>query len=253
MLYWNYESNEVYWNYECSFRKKLIIASKQNSTVFNFALNTCQPNDLFCKFHDSIVIWNESIIFNNSFFRIHYGTNYTRKNNLVYSLADRFLFQITTSKIEKSYTVFSTTDGLFLVFENSDNFFNKYSILSLSFAKTQKSLLIQKDIDSLILAEHDLDRFYLENAIGIEQNNNIVQHCIEFKNNLNTLAMFEDVFHSLSDLNGNKLYLFSTNNVLLIPNCRKISKINIRNMNDCYKDIPVSMTVKNTTVNVFLT
>ncbi|CAF0977267.1 unnamed protein product [Brachionus calyciflorus] len=100
----------VYWNYECSFRKKLIIASKQISAVFNVNLNTCRPNDLFCKFHDSIVVWNESIIFNKPFFRIHYGTNYTRKNNLVYSLADRFLFQITTSKIENSYTVFSTTD-----------------------------------------------------------------------------------------------------------------------------------------------
>ena len=114
-------SSKTYWNYECSFRKIKIIAESKNDTIYNFALNSCKPNDLYCQFNDRIIIWNENILRKFSHYRIHYGWNYTRKNSLVYSKEDRFLFQLVNSSFSYGLELFLTTDGLYIIFDKAND------------------------------------------------------------------------------------------------------------------------------------
>ena len=48
-------SSNTYWNYECTFRKIKLIAESENDKIFNFAINSCKPKDLFCQFNDKII------------------------------------------------------------------------------------------------------------------------------------------------------------------------------------------------------
>jgi hypothetical protein len=246
-------SNKIFWNYECVFKKRLIYASTTNSTVFNFALNSCKPNDLFCLFYDSIVVWNDSSLMKYPYFRLFYGSNYTRKNSLVYSKSERYLFQLTRSFSEFGLTLYSTTDGTFIVFENSTSLDYKYAIFALPLLGEKRSLIMQKDIDSLILAESDFNRFYLENSITAEQAKSSVRSCVNFLNHLRAISQVENTFHTITDLHGNNLHVFSQNGVLLLPICKVVHNVSLLEHNECFRDLPVKVTLNGSSSTLFLT
>ena len=116
-----------------------------------------------------------------------------------------------------------------------------------------KSLITQKDIIDLMLAENDYDRFYLENSISLEHDKTLLRLCAIFANQLKLIASIDDTFHTIFDFNGNEMYVYSKNNILIIPSCAKIESINIRDSNECYVDLPVSIELRNQSINLFLT
>ena len=81
----------------------------------------------------------------------------------------------------------------------------------------------------------------------------ICRFCALFNNQLNIIASFDDRFHLISDFNGNKLIVYSKNQLLYKPMCQLVEKIKIRNSNSCHSDIPIYIkNAENISVPMFL-
>ncbi|CAF1127347.1 unnamed protein product [Brachionus calyciflorus] len=86
-----------------------------------------------------------------------------------------------------------------------------------------------------------------------EHERNLLRFCSLFTNQQKILASIENSFHSIYDFIGNKLVIYSKNNVLFIPTCYKVQEIEILQTNSCFVDTPVQVSVNNKTINAFLT
>ena len=104
-----------------------------------------------------------------------------------------------------------------------------------------------------MIAESDYLKYSIENELYNEHEHNLYRFCALFNNQLNIIASFDDKFHLISDFNGNKLIVYSKNQLLYIPMCQLVDKIKIRNSNSCHSDIPIYIkNAENISVPMFL-
>ncbi|CAF1049097.1 unnamed protein product [Brachionus calyciflorus] len=104
-----------------------------------------------------------------------------------------------------------------------------------------------------MLAETDYVRYTLEDKMYNEHERNLMKSCALFSNQLRILASFDEMFYITSDFNGNKLIVYSKNNVLYIPSCLEINTFSIKHTNTCYIDLPVNVEINNKYISLFLT
>jgi len=105
-----------------------------------------------------------------------------------------------------------------------------------------------------MLAENDFKQFLIQNSILDSDRSNLLKNCILYNNQLEILSMFNEKFFTITDLNGNKLIVYSKLNQLFIPDCVNVESIEIRSIDECYSEIPVTIQVSNgNKLNVFLT
>ena len=245
--------SKPYTSFECAFHKKLIIGKNVDIPLFSFNKSRCTAKELYCKLYESIIIWDSSKLNLYEYNKLHYGTEYKKVGNTVFSYKDRLLFQLDKNITYLNETFFSTTDGLYIyVEENSsksksilDNFENIFA--------RNKSILFQREINDLMLGETDFNEFVLQNSVNNNNKNSYVLNCNNFRNQLQLLSMFEDKLFSIIDMNENELILYSQFDQLFIPDCVKIDSIELRNEEECYLDIPVKIVVNSQTLKVFLT
>ncbi|CAF1051666.1 unnamed protein product [Brachionus calyciflorus] len=136
---------------------------------------------------------------------------------------------ITTSLIYNNLTIFSTTEGLSLVFEPDRSSPIWETLNKIPLAPSGQDLMTNKDISDMMLAENDYMKYILEDKLYNEHERNLLKSCSLFTNQLRILAKFDDMFHTTSDFNENELILYSKNNVInnyINQNfCKKFKKI----------------------------
>lgn len=243
----------AYVAYECAFHKKLVVAKVLNKALFSVNKSKCTVNELYCSLYDSIVIWFENMLNLFEYTKIHYGKNYNCKNNFVYSFRDQYLFEITNNIVYKNETFYTTTEGLYLYIE--PQYQEGISLMKrLRFSTFRnKSLLIQRDINDLMLAENDFKEFVLQNSVITSEKNSLLNDCYFLQNQLQLFATISDKFFKINDLNGNNVVIYTKFNQIFIPDCVLIDAIEIRHEKQCFEDVPVKIQVKSKWLNVFLT
>ena len=167
---WN--KNQVFVNFECKFYKKHIVGDKLNMSIYSTGLSSCKPTDYFCRLYDSTVVWSELSVKKCPFKRIYYGQRFMRKGNLIFSRLEQYLFQITTNFKFDDLTMFSTTDGLYLVFEPDHTSKAWVTLSNIPINANDQSLLTQRDINDLMLAEADYSKYSIEEDIYNEHERN---------------------------------------------------------------------------------
>jgi len=179
---------------------------------------------------------------------IHIGSNYTFRNNILYSQDDKLLFELTEPEINCKIKTYKTTDNLFIAFHYEDE--NLEYIKSI---KTKSQKIIQRDITNMMLAELDYSRMEMFNQMLNVQKNQQIEHCAIFKNQLRLYAKDHDRLNTITDLTGNTFTIYTHNHIIFKTTCVEINEITIINSEKCYEDILIETNVQNKTIKAFLT
>ena len=229
--------------YECQIFKVRIAAHDSNSKILTTesTLSPCLPRDLYCTLKQSTIIWDQSLvqICPYKFVKL---INLDLFGSVLVSDLENQMFQITgETTICGNISVFNTAEG--------------FQLTTNSRARELETANIDvKIIDGLLLAEIDFNkRQQLELIINIYQTSNL-KFCLLYKSILNIFSKLDDEFFKLSDFNGNEAILYSDESRIFIPQCQSIDSLELINSTtNCYKDIPVKISIQNKSINAFLT
>ncbi|CAF1154903.1 unnamed protein product [Brachionus calyciflorus] len=114
---------------------------------------------------DSVIVWKNSIVKKSQLKRIFKGHNFIRKNNLIYSLVNRYLFQISNPINDYGLELYPTTDGLFLVFEPPESSKMAQILASFLLEGDDNNIITPRDINDLMIAENDYLNYNVEEQI----------------------------------------------------------------------------------------
>lgn len=231
-------------NFNCKFHRREIQAEKNTSSVFSNARSSCFPPDFYCQLPKSIVIWKNTDVRRFMYGHIFRGYNYTLSGNILYSKADRYLFQLTDTVKEDIYEFHKTTEGLFV-------FLLPVSAQQLVFDALMDELPYGHDpsympkmasLFDLQLAESDFQFDSIQDEFQKKIIQEFVKDCAMFLNNLQILTKFEDQLHRVRDLNDNEAILYSKFGQLFFPRCEIINNVTISQYEDeCFVDTPVEI------------
>ena len=237
-------------DYSCQINPRIITSKKIDDDLFG---KLCKAKDLSCNLHDSIVIWNINII--------HYcplvfvkNILFNVKNNFIYSEHDNLLFTVIDQINHCGEKFYSTEEGILLfhvsLITNRNRYNNKKPDNTYIAKKFQR--LNQTDsslMRDLILSTIDFSQFTeLKNLLNTQ-----TSICANFIMNLNIIKSFNDKFSRIFATNGDVTILYSKNNTIIIPKCKSIKSIIIReNTDNCYRDIPITYKLENKTITGFL-
>ena len=224
----------------CKFHPKTIVAKDIKSNLFG---TRCLPEDLECNLHDSIVIWEKSILHECPFNKI-FQEVFSHSNNLIWSDKLHVLFQTTEEKTYCNLQMWETREGLFILPTS------KITNPQLHYLSGILTTIDQKALTDLQLS--DSDYYELKNIKMIERINKRV--CKLFRTDLELFRLTKSKFLKLKDDNNNQLILFSSNNAIFVPTCVDIETFFTKDKTIfCYKDIAVSFYLNDKEINGFLT
>ena len=209
--------------------------------IFDSHLHDCYVKKLFCKTKNGITIWEKNII-----------------HECPYSLV-----QVSKFKIINGFMINQKEGKLFQLLENITICNDIQAVKAaegLILTKNQNAFKLPKEkddlktIDSIILSEMDFQANNLMEIITHVYLNINMKVCELYKSFINLYTKLDDEFFLFNDFNGNSAILYSDEGQIFIPQCIKISEINIiEESSKCYKDIPIQIILNNKTLNVFLT
>lgn len=229
--------------YHCKFHRKRIVAETNTSQIFSNSLNTCTPPDTFCSLAHSIVIWNQTDVHTNMYKIVTYSHNYTKIGNILFSNETNFLFQLSDSFVEDTYTIYKTTNGLYLFTVNSEKPNSLPALMSFYYkiydSYESKETSIGDGIE-LEMAEQDFFRYVEDSIYRYKFLEEYSKDCRVLINQLNMMSKFDRTFHRLNDLKGNPTILYSNLGLLFLPRCQNIYKISISEIGECFHDAKVT-------------
>ncbi len=161
------------------------------------------------------------------------------KENILVSEEYRYAFEVLGKRtVCENLTIYDTTDALEIaIIPNNEVLKMKNS--SLEIMTFTKTLQAEADFES-------------GNAIELIREYN-KRSCYELKNNLFMKASEkEPTTFNIIDYKGETFPLYTESGNIYIPKCESGYTINIRDTNECYKDIPIVAQKNNITVNGFL-
>lgn len=138
------------------------------------------------------------------------------------------------------FYVYSTTEGYYLAEINSE---------TRNMLKRDKTGQV---IHSNLLLLTDIDSFKVDSLRVYRELNQ--RNCFNTLKHLNAIANSKsDYYFNIKDIEGNELVLYTINNQVFIPNCKKIKKIIVDlNETQCFEHIPISIEQDNSTHKLFL-
>ena len=225
---------------KCSVEKIEIHSKYKNDTI----INNCIPTTGECITPESTVVWNPKELIHTcpyerlGIMNVEYELRRTKENILV-SEEYRYAFEVLGKRtVCENLTIYDTTDALEIaIIPNNEVLKMKKS--SLEIMTFTKTLQAETDFES-------------GNAIELVREYN-KRSCYELKNNLFMKASErEPTIFNIIDYTGETFPLYTESGNIYIPKCESEYTINIRNTNECYKDIPVIAQKDNITVNGFL-
>ena len=222
-------------SYHCHVYKRIIIGNSLVQPLFINTESRCWPEDLFCSIQENMIIWEKDIIHSCPFFLIR-SINVTIIDSMV--LGETLMFQITNKQNSCGLNIMSTTEGLYLTLDPQGT-------------KLETSNIELDMKTHFMLAEVDYKFEALLRIIDNYNNKIENQICNLLKDKLTLLANY--TYLTLNDENNVARVIFKDNGELIITTCVDISKISIATSNKfCYKHIPISFVINNTTMNGFL-
>jgi hypothetical protein len=239
--------------YECKTNTKLIVAENNDSIIFS-SKNNCKANDLYCLLHDSIVIWNASIVKKSNYERLFYGEAYSNYRNKLVSPRNKYLFELTDYEITvDNIKMRGTTEGLLIAFMKPNMTNDSFSNMELTRTTKQFHIMNQKARNDLIISERDYEEYTIDNNLRVLSENLSKRLCSLLKTQLNIIKTKNNELIKIYDTNANEIILYVENNLIFIPFCTTIRYINISNQTDCFHDTPVTPDIKNNAMRLFLT
>jgi hypothetical protein len=268
-LSFNYIADLLFEAYKCSFAVRVISSTDENKVMIDKHKQPCKAKDLSCILHDSTVIWNKDVIHECPYEKIlpdltirSLGANSNLwttkipkpktirlqpKEIITYHGHKRqtkdkqpsLLFKITEAITQCNHTMYTTSEGLYLILSNNT--------LNLSISN-QKSADLKSHFE-LLEAEFDaLQEQMYENFEILT-----TSVCNTNKNILQLFKLLENTYFYYSDITGTKVILYSNHGSVFEPTCLEIKKIEIlENTKYCYIDTPVTFKYFNQTVHAFL-
>ena len=218
----------------CFTSQRLIAETDLNSHIFN---GICKVSDWFCNLHDSIIVWHRDVIHSCPFRKVSIGSLVSNGINFL-EKEQKLGFQFKRLESHCGVDMILTTEGLYIapILSELRNL-DKYS----DFQDTKGSfdlLLADTDFRALEIQEDDKYLLYKE--------------CITFLSILKVFAVHEDSFIRLKDYKSNEVILYTTNNMIFVPECVKIPNITLVVLNGCYGDLPISFNLRGKDCKGFL-
>lgn len=243
----------------CKYHKRRVFAETNTSKVFSGSIDKCFASDLSCVFPESVVVWNATDVRKFMYGYVHRGENYTLSGDFLYSITDRYLFQLTTKFEENGFEFHKCTEGLIIYMVNKyqNNWRREVDrlngLLEYSYNWYRPKLA---DIAELAMAQQDFDFVALENEFKYKFSQEFVKDCSIFLNDLRLLALTNEQFHLVRDLNGGKAIMYAKFGQLYLPRCQVVNSFRILNdSKECFKYIPVEVSFNDSqrVVSLFLT
>ena len=239
--YWLTEKTYEYSH--CELYQIPIVSENKEVKIFTnqHALSSCKPIDLYCKFKNSIIIWDESIIHECPFAYVS-KIELENKHNMLINKKQGKLFQVTENvTICNDIQGWRTIEGFYLAKDLKEN-------------KLKPSENEIKTIDNLMLTEIDYQAANLWNLVSQVFKSTNEKICQLYKSFINLYSKLDDEFFIFNDFNGNEAILYSDEGRIFVPQCFTIQEVDIvEQTTHCYKDIPVQIKIKNKTINSFMT
>jgi hypothetical protein len=255
--------------YNCMFSKRAIEAHSSKVQLFQTS-NRCTAMDLYCKLHDSLIVWKNDIIHTCPYERL-YDIDMHKKNELTYySPKYNMLISINNdSKTHDSHTPSTCVNGIVIKETNEGLYVHIIPRIIKSGYTYPIDFRASNDIDDMIPKSNlSFENLNSRNDLMITTIDANTERNIETlamlsnaicEMNINTLKLFamqDDTFMLLDTFNSGLVPLYTHNGLVFLPKCRNISRIEIDMTTSlCYADIPIIIVDKETKneSSVFLT
>lgn len=176
--YYSWWSEKVLTKAKCSFNQVQVTANDQNDPIFNTDPTKCRASDGYCKYTDSIIVWEPDKIIHGCPYEIIDQLDFKRvEGNIMQAVTQPLAFQITNKKLicnPNSFYIYSTVEGLFLA--KSNEMKNPEVVKANTQISTQ---------NLLILADNDNNRI---EQIKVYKEMNL-RHCFQLMNTLELITI----------------------------------------------------------------
>jgi hypothetical protein len=231
--------------FKCSYEIILIQAENEEATLFKSS-HHCTIRDWSCRLHNSIIVWNASLIHECPFEEINTINMVQTSNNTLISSAHNLLFSI--HKVHKEYEtkckadMHETTEGLYVIMTpltENKTFEFKRSNLSLDNFEIKNDLFLSS-IDSNSFKMLSL-YFSISNTIC-----EITKQLIE-----TTVANKEG--YAQVRIGKKSIILYTNNGLSYVPHCIQIKTIEVKEEVDiCHEGLKVSIKIKDKNKDAFM-
>lgn len=246
------DDENKYFGYQCSYKEVYIQHENINAPLF---ASGCNAQAYSCNLHDSIIIWNRSIVntYPYAWTNIYEMNQYQISNETIfYDEKNYLLFKLTGRTVNVSDLILhETTNGLFVVIDDPDEnnvetvtkvarFFNRHDYLADINYMTK---LMKAETDAYIF-KNDLRLMSMNHELCM---NRVKQHISEIP--------LEDGFLIRQTKEYGYTIIYSNNGEFFIPECQIVKTIEVPNqIEECYNDLQIRVLFSNNTkVNAFLT
>jgi hypothetical protein len=250
------DNSNKYFGYQCSVKEITILHTTLNEPLF---ASGCNAQAYSCNLHDSIIIWNRSIVntYPYAWTNIYEMNQYQISNETIfYDEKKHLLFKLTGRTVNVSDLILhETTNGLFVVIDDPDEnnaeiltkvarFFNRHDYLA--------------DINYMTkLMKAETDAYIFKNDLRLMSLNLNLKHelCMNrVKQHISEIPL-EDGFLIRQTKEYGYTIIYSNNGEFFIPECQIVKTIEVPNqIEECYNDLQIRVLFSNNTkVNAFLT
>jgi hypothetical protein len=199
-------SEKTFESYSCFISPKIVSGLREDSHVFN---TQCKAKDLECKLHESVVVWNNDLVYKC-------GVNWIDRYNFrltepyIISSEGHLAFQFSGITRMCGLTLAKTTEGLLLGKMVTEEIKKEKSDFEEELAR--RSLLMADQDYTMTEAINDV--FRVRGKL-----------CFVYKGLLNSLKGLEDKFSVINNYLGKETIIYSKGGMLFKPKCTIIKEV----------------------------
>ena len=227
----------------CRFRELVITAGNKKSQLFG---KDCTLDNLLCRMTSSIIIWDKDLQEHCPFRRVMKNVEFEILTDGILSKEHNIYLQFKSMTKYCDHELFESVEGLYFKHElNNDSFYKQSSI--------DENLSVDiKSITELSLATLDFNSKSEESDVKEIYNT----QCSNLIALIKVFALKQDEFMSFNQDSdkGRSITLYSQAGNVYEPDCESFDSFQISRSNDnCYKDLKITVSKNNETINAFLT
>lgn len=257
------------YGFRCTTRQVKIISDHFNDALFGDA--NCSPNKLFCMMNRSIVVWNASIVNKCPYVLLNRLEMFALGNSTYGTAVDDIMFQVDTESYKADVKANRRRCDVYLMKTFDDyyianttkhvSFNNATNKTTIQYADSFNSLKVSKETITTTLK---YDRSYLEEIDSNFSLYNVLNKisytsCVRYAANAMYIAKLKNNSFSIfqSESIGNKIVIFSINNLLRVPLCADVNSISFYSDDHmpetCFQDVPCFFSVNDKFTRGYLT
>jgi hypothetical protein len=229
---WNSDTRILY--EECIISSRFISAKNVDSKII---APHCSVKDKQCVLHDSVVVWDKTVIHECPLYEIGSSRFELKENILISTTENHLAFEAVSVTEQCGVKMVSTSDGLFIA-----------SVKPVSIIQKAPGLKDMKGLIDMTLADADYDKI-----VAIRKRSELITDLCNMLTMSIKMHMHEtNSYFKIPDLNGHQIILYVNEGNLYKPLCAKIYKIQFINASKCYYNAPIEFAYSNKTVKGFL-